>query len=42
VTAARLLAFRKTYNSTWLIERHGFVSPADNRRQQLQQTAKAA
>jgi putative transposase len=37
-----LLAFRETYNSTWLIERHGFVSPADYRRQQLQQTAKAA
>jgi putative transposase len=37
-----LLAFRKTYNTTWLIERHGFVSPADYRRQQLQQTAKAA
>ena len=37
-----LLAFRATYNSTWLIERHGFVSPADYRRQQLQQTAKAA
>ena len=37
-----LLAFRKIYNTTWLIERHGFVSPADYRRQQLQQTAKAA
>jgi putative transposase len=37
-----LLGFRDTYNTTWLIERHGFVSPADYRRQQLQQTAKAA
>ena len=37
-----LLAFRKKYNTTWLIERNGFVSPADYRRQQLQQTAKAA
>jgi len=37
-----LLAFRKTYNATWLIERHGFVSPADYRCQQPQQTAKAA
>jgi putative transposase len=23
-----LLDFRETYNTTWLIERHGFVSPA--------------
>jgi putative transposase len=23
-----LLAFRDTYNATWLIERHGFISPA--------------
>ena len=23
-----LLEFRKTYNATWMIERHGFVSPA--------------
>ena len=23
-----LLAFRQTYNTTWLIERHGFVTPA--------------
>ncbi len=37
-----LIGFRDTYNTTWLIERHGFVSPADYRRQQLQQTAKAA
>lgn len=36
-----LLEFRETYNVTWLIERHGFISPADYRRQQLQQTAKA-
>jgi transposase InsO family protein len=37
-----LLAFRKTYNTTWLIERHGFISPAEHRRQQLQPLAKAA
>jgi transposase InsO family protein len=37
-----LLVFRETYNTTWLIERHGFVSPAAYRRQQLQQTANAA
>jgi hypothetical protein len=29
-----LLAFRETYNTTWLIERHGFLSPAE-----LSQTA---
>ena len=23
-----LLAFREVYNTTWLIERHGFISPA--------------
>ena len=30
-----LLAFRETYNTTWLIERHGFLSPAEYRRQRL-------
>ena len=37
-----LLTFRKTYNTTWLIERHGFISPAEYRCQQLQPLAKAA
>jgi transposase InsO family protein len=37
-----LLAFRETYNTTWLIERHGFLSPAEYRRQQLQPLAQAA
>jgi transposase InsO family protein len=37
-----LLAFRETYNDTWLIERHGFLSPAAYRRQQLQPLAQAA
>ena len=37
-----LLTFRKTYNTTWLIERHGFISPDEYRRQQLQPLAKAA
>jgi transposase InsO family protein len=37
-----LLAFRETYNDTWLIERHGFLSPADYRRQRLQPLAQAA
>jgi len=37
-----LLAFRETYNTTWLIKRHGFLSPAEYRRQQLQSLAQAA
>jgi putative transposase len=37
-----LLEFRETYNTTWLIERHGFVSPAAFRQNQLQPAAKAA
>ena len=30
-----LLAFREVYNTTWLIERHGFISPAALRQKQL-------
>jgi putative transposase len=37
-----LLAFRETYNTTWLIERHGFLSPAEYRKRQLQTLAQAA
>ena len=37
-----LLAFRETYNDTWLIKRHGFLSPAEYRRQRLQPIAQAA
>jgi putative transposase len=37
-----LLAFRDTYNTTWLIQRHGFITPEAFRQQQLQTTAKAA
>jgi transposase InsO family protein len=37
-----LLAFRDTYNSIWLIERHGFRSPAVIRDQYLQPAALAA
>jgi putative transposase len=37
-----LLAFRETYNTTWLIQRHGFVTPAEYRRQLLQSVAQAA
>jgi hypothetical protein len=37
-----LPAFRETYNTTWLIERHGFITPADFRKKQLQSGAIAA
>jgi transposase InsO family protein len=37
-----LLAFRETYNATWLIERHGFITPAAFRQGQLQPAALAA
>ena len=37
-----LLAFRDTYNTTWLIQRHGFQTPAAIRQQQLQPAALAA
>ena len=37
-----LLEFRETYNTKWLIERHGFISPAEFRQQQLQPAASAA
>ena len=37
-----LLEFRETYNTTWLIERHGFISPAEYRQKQLQPVAEAA
>jgi transposase InsO family protein len=37
-----LVAFRKAYNATWLIERHGFIAPAVFREKQLQTAALAA
>jgi putative transposase len=37
-----LIKFRDLYNSTWLIERHGFRSPAAIRAEQLPPAAKAA
>ena len=37
-----LLAFRQTYNATWLIERHGFITPTAFRQNQLQPAALAA
>jgi hypothetical protein len=37
-----LLEFRETYNATWLIEQHGFMSPVEFRQRQLQPVADAA
>ena len=37
-----LLLFQATYNTTWLIERHGFLTPADFRHKQLQTNPIAA
>jgi hypothetical protein len=37
-----LLELRETYNSTWLIERHGFRPPKAVRQDQLQPAALAA
>jgi putative transposase len=37
-----LLEFRQTYNSTWLIQRHGFRTPDAVRQDQLSTTALAA
>ena len=37
-----LLVFRDTYNTTWLIERHGFISPAKFRQDQLHKVKLAA
>jgi len=37
--SAAHLAFRETYNTTWLIERHGFQTPAAVRQNQLSPAA---
>jgi putative transposase len=37
-----LLAFRETYNTTWLIKRHGYLTPSQFREKQLQPLAAAA
>ena len=37
-----LLIFRAVYNTTWLIERHGFQTPATVRQSQLSSMALAA
>jgi hypothetical protein len=36
------LVFRETYNTTWLIERHGYLTPEQFRQEQLPAAAKAA
>lgn len=37
-----LLAFRETYNDTWLIEHHGSLNPGEHRQRRLQALAWAA
>jgi transposase InsO family protein len=37
-----LLEFREIYNTTWLIKRHGFLTPAQFRQKQLPTAATAA
>ena len=37
-----LLAFRETYNATWLIQRHRYLTSTEFRRRQFRRTAKAA
>jgi putative transposase len=37
-----LLAFHETYNTTWLIQRHRFITPAAFRHKQLSTSAIAA
>jgi transposase InsO family protein len=36
------LVFRDTYNTTWLIKRHGFITPGVFRQKQLQTATQAA
>ena len=37
-----LIAFKQTYNQTWIIERHGYRTPAQVRADQLDQLPMAA
>jgi transposase InsO family protein len=37
-----LLDFKENYNTTWLIERHGFITPSEFRQRHLQPVAVAA
>ena len=39
---ATLQRFRETYNRTWIIERHGYETPAQARADQLDQVPMAA
>ena len=41
-TGQALLEFRETYNNSWLIQRHGFISPAAFRQQELNAVKQAA
>ena len=41
-TGQALLEFRETYNNSWLIQRHGFISPAAFRQQELHGVKQAA
>ena len=40
--AAALIAFRQTYNQSWIIERHGYRTPAQVRADQIGPTLMAA
>ena len=37
-----LLAFKQTYNQSWIIERHGYKTPAQVRAEQVDQLPMAA
>ena len=37
-----LIAFRQTYNQSWIIERHGYKTPAQVRADQIGQLPMAA
>ena len=37
-----LLAFKQTYNQSWIIERHGYKTPAQVRADQIGQLPRAA
>ena len=37
-----LLAFQQTYNQSWIIERHGYKTPAQARADQIGQLPRAA
>jgi len=37
-----LLAFQQTYNRSWIIERHGYKTPAQVRADQIGQLPRAA